>query len=175
EAQMRRHRAALLRHASHVEGGAALAFQMRGHGEDGADGDDAGAADAGDEHVPRPGERERRRLGDRPLGNSARIDVLRPARLHALDGDEGRAEALDAGKVLVARRLVDAALAAELGLDRGDGEAVRLLRAVAAALADQLVDDDAALDARLRVALAAAALLRGAGLVVDDGRHALDA
>ena len=39
-------RAALLREAGHVEDRAALAFEMRGHAEQGADGDDAGAADA---------------------------------------------------------------------------------------------------------------------------------
>jgi hypothetical protein len=36
----------------------------------------------------------------------------------ALHGDEARAEALEAGVVLVAHRLVDLALAAELGLER---------------------------------------------------------
>ena len=40
------------------------------------------------------------------------------ARARAAHGDEARAEALDAGEVLVARRLVDRALAAELGLER---------------------------------------------------------
>ena len=42
-------RAALLREAGHVDDAGALAFEMRGHAEDGADGDDAGAADAGDD------------------------------------------------------------------------------------------------------------------------------
>ena len=34
----------------HVDDADALAFEMGGHAEDGADGDDAGAADAGDDH-----------------------------------------------------------------------------------------------------------------------------
>ena len=42
-------RAALLREARHVDDADALAFEMRRHAEDGADGDDAGAADAGDD------------------------------------------------------------------------------------------------------------------------------
>ena len=43
------HRAALLREAGHVDDADALAFEMRRHAEDAADGDDAGAADAGDD------------------------------------------------------------------------------------------------------------------------------
>ena len=47
-------RAALLRHAELVEHGDALALHMRRRAHDGADGDDAGAADAGDQHAVRP-------------------------------------------------------------------------------------------------------------------------
>src|SRR6516225_2517640 len=68
--------------------------------------------------------------------------------------------------------LVDAALAAELGLDRDDGEAIRGGRAIAAALADELVDDDAPRRRRELAALAFAALLGGACLVVDQHRDA---
>ena len=46
----------------------------------------------------------------------------------ALHRDEARAEALEAGEVLVAGRLVDRALAAELGLERHDRDAVGLRR-----------------------------------------------
>ena len=59
------------------------------------------------------------------------------------DADEARAEPVGAGVVLVAARLVDLALAAELGLERHDGDAVRLHRAVAAAFADAFVDEEA--------------------------------
>ncbi len=86
---------------------------------------------------------------------------------------EGRAEAVDAGKILVAARLVDAPLAAELGLDRLDRDAVRLHAAVAAALADQFVDDHALVGIGERAALAAAPLLGRAGLVVEQHRDAL--
>ena len=44
-------RAALLREAGHVDDADALALEMRRHAEDAADGDDAGAADAGDDDV----------------------------------------------------------------------------------------------------------------------------
>ena len=44
-------RAALLGEARHVEHADALALEMRRHAEDAADGDDTGAADAGDDDV----------------------------------------------------------------------------------------------------------------------------
>src|SRR3546814_16518734 len=78
--------------------------------------------------------------------------------------DLARAEAVQAGEVLVAGRLVDNPLAAQLGLDRLDRDAVRLHAAVAAALADQLVAEDALVRVGEGAALAPAALLRGTGL-----------
>ena len=56
-------RAALLREARHVEDADALAFEMRRHAENAADGDDAGAADAGDDDVV--GLLDRRQIADR--------------------------------------------------------------------------------------------------------------
>ena len=88
--------------------------------------------------------------------------------------DEARAEAVEAGEVLVAIALVDLALAAELGLERLDRHAVALLRAVAAALADRVVDEHALGGIGEGAALAAAALLGGAGLVVDQHGEAGD-
>src|SRR5262249_18916924 len=70
----------------------------------------------------------------------------------------------------VARGLVDAPLAPELRLDRLDRDAVRLHAAVAAALADRLVDDDAPVGVGELAALAQAARLGRAGLVVDERR-----
>ena len=178
DADMADDRAALLRHAELVEHGDALAFDMRRHAHDGADGDDAGAADAGDQHAVGPVGDRRQRRG----GRQRRLDG-RPRRLScvglaladaaAFDRDEARAEAVEAGEVLVAGRLVDGALVAELGLDRHDAEAVRLGRAVAAALAHRLVDEHALGGIGVGAALAAAALLGGAGLVVDQDRDAL--
>src|SRR5262249_49698277 len=50
-AHMTEDRASLLREAGHVDHSNALAFEMGGHAEDAADGDDAGAADTGDDDV----------------------------------------------------------------------------------------------------------------------------
>ena len=102
----------------------------------------------------------------------AGLRLLRLAQRAALDRDEARAEALDAGVILVARALVDRALAAELGLHRRDRHAVRLDAAVAAAFAHELVDDDALGRIGILAALAAAALLGRAGLVVEQHRAA---
>src|SRR5690606_26549884 len=96
------------------------------------------------------------------------------ARLAAMHGDKTRAEAGDAGIVLVAVGLVDLALAPELGLLRQHRHAEALLPAVAAAFADQGVDHHPLLRVLELAALAAATLLGGAGLVVDQDRDALD-
>ena len=50
DADVAGHRPALLGKAGHVDDADALPLEMRRHGEDRADGDDAGAADAGDQH-----------------------------------------------------------------------------------------------------------------------------
>src|SRR6185503_13078141 len=84
--------------------------------------------------------------------------------------DERGTEALQAGEVLVTRGLVDRALAAPFGVERLYRHAVRLHTAVAAALADKFVDDDALVRIGELAALAAAALLGRAGLVVDQHR-----
>src|SRR6201985_13590 len=100
--------------------------------------------------------------------------VLQPLQRAAVHGDEARAETLDAGIVLVAVRLVDLTLAAELGVERLHRDAVRGLRAIAAAFADEVVDENALGRIGIEPALAAAALLGSAGLVVDQNREALD-
>src|ERR1051325_11420956 len=91
-----------------------------------------------------------------------------------MHGHETRAETLEAGKILVAARLVDRALAAEFGLDRHDRQAVRGRRAVAAAFANQIVDKDPLRRVRKTAALATATFFGGAGLVVNDRRDAVD-
>src|SRR5205823_6091233 len=172
DAHVRRHRAVLLREPRHVQYRDSLRLEVRRHADDLADGDDAGAADPGDENPLRLIQRKKLGFGDGRkfvTGGRSRFAFPEPA---ALDGDEARAEALQAGVVLVARRLVDDALPAELGLERLDREAVRLDAAVAAALAHRLVNDGADRRVRVGVALAAAALFRGAGLVVDQRRDA---
>ena len=89
-----------------------------------------------------------------------------------MHGDEGRTEALHAGIVLVAARLVDGALAAPFGRQRLHRDAVRLDATVATAFADQIVDDDALVRVGEGAALAAAALLGGAGLVINENADA---
>src|SRR5215203_5459132 len=149
-------RAALLGEAGHVDDADALALEMRGHTEDAADGDDAGAADAGDDDVVGPAELRPRRLRQRHDLLVLR-DALALLQLRAVHGDERRAETLHAGEVLVAGRLVDGALAAKLGFERLHRDAVGLYATVAAALAHELVDDDALFRVGERAALSAAA------------------
>src|SRR5258707_13872584 len=91
-----------------------------------------------------------------------------------MDRDKTRTKSLDAGIVLVAVRLVDLPLAAEFGVERLHRNAIRGLRAVAAAFADEVVDEDALRRIRIQSSLAAAALFGGAGLIVDREREALD-
>src|SRR6185437_4253119 len=92
----------------------------------------------------------------------------------AMNGDEARAEALDAGEILVAARLVDAPLAPEFGLHGLDRHAVRDPPAIAAAFADFGVNEGA--DGRIGpfAALAQAPSLGRAGLLVEDDRDALE-
>ncbi|KAF1853937.1 hypothetical protein Lal_00005148 [Lupinus albus] len=132
-------RAALLRQPGHVEHADALALDVGGHAEQRADGDDAGAADAGD--IQAPGLVEGRDDGGGQGGPIGRLrgGRLRLAQLPTFHCHEAGAEAL-----------------------------------VAAALADQLVDDDALGRIDHLAALAAAALLGGAGLVIDQDADARD-
>ncbi len=171
ELDVRHDRAVFLREARHVQYRNALCFQVRGHGEDLADGDNAGTADAGHQHAVGRAERGQRRF--RKRGEIIRHLCRRATfpELAAFDGDEARAEALETGEILVAGRLVDQPLAAELGLQRLDREAVRFHAAVAAAFAHRLVDDDPLCGIGIFIFLAAAALLGGAGLVVDQRRY----
>ena len=166
-------RPALLREPRHIDDADALAFKMRGHAEDSADGDNAGAADAGyDDAVGMIDQRHRRRRQSRPVIRFGRpLACLQPRPVH---GDKRRAEPVQAGVILVAARLVDGALAAPFGLQRLHRNAIRFHAAVTAALAHQIIDDDALFGIRERAALAAAALLGSAGLVVNQHAHARD-
>ncbi|MDT4825399.1 hypothetical protein FQZ97_586830 [compost metagenome] len=118
DAHVRRDRAVLLRHARHVEHAHALAFEVRRHADQRADGDHARAADAGDEDVVHAFERERHGSGQGGFLGGLHGHGCVLARLHAFDRHEARAEALDARLVGVARALVDAALQAQVGLLR---------------------------------------------------------
>src|SRR3954447_25628592 len=67
---------------------------------------------------------------------------------------------------------MDTGLAAELGLDRLDREATRLLAAVAAALADAFRDQHLPRGLGRRAALACATQLGRTRLIVDQHGHA---
>ncbi len=125
----------------------------------------------GDDDVPGAVDRRQGRRGQMPDIHRRRCLL---ADLRTLDGHERRAEPLEAGEILVAGRLVDGALASKFGFDRHDRDAVRLHPAIAAALADIGVDEDAAIGVGKLAALSAPPFLRRAGLDEDDRRHALD-
>src|SRR3954453_5302867 len=88
---------------------------------------------------------------------------------------EGRAEAIKEREILVATRLVDGALAPPLGFERLHRHAVRLHATIAAAFANEFVDDHTLVGIGIGLALAAAPFLRSAGLVVDQNRYARNA
>src|SRR5258708_11540150 len=91
-----------------------------------------------------------------------------------MDRDKTRTKSLDAGIVLVAIRLVDLPFAAEFSFERLHRNAIRGLRAITAAFADEVVDEDALRRIRIKSPLAAAAFFGGAGLIVDQNGQALD-
>jgi hypothetical protein len=100
-------------------------------------GHDAGAADPGHPHDDVLGGAEPRfRIGwiDRRRRRARRTLLCRR------DEHERRTVALQAGEVLRARRLMDLRLTTQLGLDGRHRQAARRVAAVAAALADALVD-----------------------------------
>ncbi len=167
------HRAELLRQTGLVEHRAALAFQMRGHAEQRAKGGHTAAADTRNQHVPWTIQRWVLRLGQcRRLDTAGYgFGLAQPAAMH---GDETRAEALDAGEILVAGVLVDLALAAQFGFQRQHRQAVGLLTAVAATLAHRRVDEGALGRVFQLAALASTTFLGGTGLIIDDHRDALE-
>ena len=172
--QMAPHCAALLRQAGHVQGAESLVLQVRRHTDDRADGHHAGTAHAGDHDAVGLVERRHVRFGhcrEQHLDVLSGRRTLAFANATAMHRDEAGAEALHAGEILVAGRLVDHALAAELGFQGQYGYAVRLDPAIAATFAYQIVDECALGRIGILIALAPAALFRRAGLVVDDDRH----
>ena len=169
--------AALLRQARRVLCDDAFAFDVRGHTQQLADGDDTRATDTGDDDAP---DLVMGELGNRGLWHRSHLEgrigfVLRLLlERTAFDGDKTRAETFQATRILVAGALVDGAFAAKFGFQRLDRQAVALYAAVAAAFTHQLVDDHPHGRVDSGATLAAAALLGGAGLVVNDGGGAFD-
>ncbi len=137
DADMGGDRAALLGQAGLVEHAGTLAFQVPGHAQQRADGHHAGAADAGDQDVPRLLERAAEGRRGQVVEQAAALAARALAQRAAVHGDEAGAETGGAGIILVAVGLVDIALAPELGFLRQHRHAEALLAAVAAAFADQ--------------------------------------
>ncbi|MNI03962.1 hypothetical protein D3C73_568750 [compost metagenome] len=173
DADVRGHRATLLRQAGLVEHRGALALKVTGHAQQGADGHHAGTANAGDQDVPGLLQGAAHHRCRQVVQQGGGIALAALARLSTVHGDEARAEAVDAGIVLVAVGLVDVALAPELGFLRQHRHAETLLAAVATAFADQRIDHHPLLRIFQLAALAATALLGGAGLFVDQDRNTL--
>ena len=175
EPQVRHHGSGLLTQTGLVEALDVVAGAQRCGREHLVDGDDASAADTGEEHVVRRGERWQLEFGQCLRHGSFRgaHGLLVAARLH-LDSDEGGAVPVQTAVVGIAGRLVDPRLAAELGVHRLYREAVGLHAAVAAAFAHRLVDEHPGGAGGERAALALPACVGGAVLVVDQHRHALD-
>ena len=172
DAQVRKHGAVFLRQPGHVEHRDALAIDVRRHADQCAERDNAGAAHPGDEDVERAARVRQcwfRQAAEHTIVDCQPFCFLQAATFHR---DEGGAEALEAGKILVAGRLVDLALAAKLGFQWCHGQAVGLHAAIAAAFANGLVDEGAAGRINEFAALPAPALFGGAGLLVDQDRDA---
>ena len=165
--------AVLLRKARIVENCHELAVKMRGHAQQRTYCDYTCPAYPRDENVEHPFARR-----DLWLREIAQADLCWgnrsiATRFAAIDSDEAGAIAFDAAVVLVAFRLVDPALATELGFKRLDGNAVRLDRAVTATLTDKIIDKQSFLGIRIKTALAPPALLCRAGLVIDQDSQPL--
>ena len=170
DAHMAHHRAALLRQARDVQRRAAASVEMRGHAEQRADGDDAGAADAGDQDVVRLVERAQRRR--RQHRRTARPEsTVRRLRLRSVPP-------------WTVTKLGQKPLTQEKSLLQVDWSIARLRpNSVSSGSTDRQFDaceqspqpsqTSSLMNTRfggsgIQAALAAPALLGGAGLVVDD-------
>ena len=133
----------LLREAHEVQDARALALEMRSHCYELSYGDDAGTADARDEQVKAGvdcdgfGVRQRRK---RVLKFVLNVETVAFRALAAFDRYEARAEAVDARVVLVARVLIDLALAAKRRFFRDYGQAIRFDRTIATSFTNQIVN-----------------------------------
>ena len=165
--------AALLRQTGLVKHAGALAFQVPGHPQQRTNRDHAGAADAGDQNIPRLRQiTAHLRCGQ--IGQQrGSVHFFALAQLAAMHGDEAGAEAFHARKIFIAIALVDTALAAVFGFFGQHRHAETFHPAIAAAFADQRIHQHALLRIHQLAALAAAAFFGGAGLVVNQDASAL--
>src|SRR5579883_3241887 len=89
-----------------------------------------------------------------------------------MNRDQGWAETIETRIILVAARLIDHPLAAELGFERLHRDAVRFNPAIPTALADEFIDEDPLWRIRQFLLFAAAAFFCRAGLIVNQHRNA---
>ena len=165
------HCTTLLRQPGHINNADAFSFKVRGHADDRTNRDDPRASDAGDNYAV--GMIKQRSVGRGQSRPVARLrDAFAPLQLCTMHGDKRGAETFQTGVVLVAARLINGPLAAPFSLQRLHRYAIRLHAAVAAALADQIVDDDPLVRVGERTALAATAFFGSASLIVDEDAHA---
>ena len=173
---MRDHRAIFLRDADHIDQRRALALHEGCLPQNMANGNHTRAADARHQNAPRLVKRWQVRFWHDREWYFVEIGHGRPRaldQLASLHRHKAWAEALDAGEVLVAGRLIDLALAPELGLDRLDRHAIRLYPAIAATLADQFIDEHTLGRIGERALAPPPAFFGSASLVIDDDAGAL--
>ena len=169
-------RPTLLGEPRHVDHAATTPLEMGRHAENGPDSDDTGPAYPVDDPGPAIVERMEDRIGHtfQRIAGGTRHLRSRLAQLAAMDRDEGGTEAVETGEILVAARLVDAPLATELRFHRLHRHTVRLHPAIAAAFANELVDEDALVGIGIGTTLAPPTLFRSTGLIIEkhrDARH----
>src|SRR5256885_608077 len=142
---------------------------MRRHAEQRAQSHHPGAPDAGnDDPVGLIEQRCRRRRKLSKTGSGISRSDCQLARLTAAYRNKAWTKPLEAGEILVAAGLVDAALAAQRRFERLNRDAARLLRAVAASFAHGLIDEDARARIGVITAFAPAPLLCSTRLIIDQ-------
>lgn len=145
---------------------------MGRHGDQRPDGDHPGPSNACHKH-PVLTHEIRRRLSQRGLQRQPLLHPLHRwlANDRGLQFNEAWAEALKAGEILVARRLIDLALLPEGRLHGGDSDTARSANAITAPLANPLIDKEPSRRINHLPPLAPAALLGGAYLLEDKDCH----
>ena len=166
------HRAALLGEAGHFHQPGALAVDLRRLRQHRADGHNAGAADAGDHHVMGAADLRQHRLGQM---RQVHVGGCFLADLGAFDGHEGRAEAVEAGESPCCRTTGRWRACAPVRCPWGTMET----QFDCTPQSPQPSQTSVLMNTRWSGSgnwplLAAAALLGGAGLDVDDGGDAFD-
>ena len=171
--QVGNHRPKFLREPHEIEDGDALVFQMCRHCDQLADSDNAGAAHTGHQNIKwhlKVGHLRRAQL------RLQRVKFCRNIRGRAFlagaafDGHKAGAEAIYAGKILVARVQIDLTLAPKGRFFRLYAQTVGFNRTVATALTDKIVDHSEFLGVVQLAAFAQAALFGGAGLLINQDR-----